>query len=95
MTATATDANGNAVNLAVRQLTAGERQQCLVAVAAKFGSNVDIMGAGDYHADGASESSPVTVTFNASVNAGDMYAFSISMQMATGMLRMQLQQTAQ
>ena len=71
VTATATDANGNAVNLAVRQLTAGEAAAPRAAVAAKFGSNVDIMGAGDYHADGASESSPVTVTFNASVNAGD------------------------
>ena len=71
VTATATDANGNAVNLAVRQLTAGEAAAARAAVAAKFGSNVDIMGAGDYHADGASESSPVTVTFNASVNAGD------------------------
>lgn len=71
VSASATDESGNAVNLAVRQLTASEAAAARTAVAAKFGNAVDIMGAGDYHADGATESNPITVKFSAAVNAGD------------------------
>ena len=71
VSASATDESGNAVNLTVRQLTASEAAAARTAVAAKFGNAVDIMGAGDYHADGATESNPITVKFSAAVNAGD------------------------
>ena len=64
--ATATDANGNAIEVQVKQLTAAQ-----AAVTAQFGQNVDVLGAGDYSVAGASETNPVTLKFSVAVSAGD------------------------
>ena len=69
--ATATDANGNAIEVQVKQLTAAQVAAAQAAVTAQFGQNVDVLGAGDYSVAGASETNPVTLKFSVAVSAGD------------------------
>lgn len=72
VSATATDANGNAVSLNIKSLTAAQTAEAEAEVSTVFGADADVFAAGDYNVDGASESNPITVTFDTpGVNAGD------------------------
>lgn len=70
--ADAVDANGKAVTVVRKEMTAEAKAAAKDAVVKTFGENTDVLSIGDYHVDGASEENPITLTFKVPVvKAGD------------------------
>ncbi len=70
--ADAVDANGKAVTVVRKEMTAEAKAAAKDAVVKTFGEKTDVLSIGDYHVDGASEENPITLTFKVPVvKAGD------------------------
>lgn len=70
--ADAVDANGKAITVVRKEMTAEAKAAAKDAVVKTFGENTDVLSIGDYHVDGASEENPITLTFKVPVvKAGD------------------------
>lgn len=70
--ADAVDADGKAVTVVRKEMTAAAKAAAKDAVVKTFGENTDVLSIGDYHVDGASKENPITLTFKVPVvKAGD------------------------
>lgn len=70
--ADAVDADGKAVTVVRKEMTAEAKAAAKDAVVKTFGEKTDVLSIGDYHVDGASEENPITLTFKVPVvKAGD------------------------